>query len=138
MQEDRIIWLDFGCKPVLFVSMQRQRDLKNANDDSCCQKRLCFSQKQNLRETKVVSHLLVMCCITPLSGALHYKHLFRSTDKVVLSLQIIALCERFAGQDAKVTTVPLGILRVTRAITRLFQWTTDAADRLAFSEVGCA
>ncbi|GAQ84698.1 NAD(P)-binding Rossmann-fold superfamily protein [Klebsormidium nitens] len=49
--------------------------------------------------------------------------------------EIIALCERFAGQDAKVTTVPLGILRVTRAITRLFQWTTDAADRLAFSEV---
>lgn len=53
-------------------------------------------------------------------------------------VQIIALCERFAGQDAKVTTVPLGILRVTRAITRLFQWTTDAADRLAFSEVRTA
>eukprot|EP00271_Cylindrocystis_brebissonii_P017238 TRINITY_DN43_c0_g1_i1.p1 TRINITY_DN43_c0_g1~~TRINITY_DN43_c0_g1_i1.p1 ORF type:complete len:444 (-),score=90.69 TRINITY_DN43_c0_g1_i1:408-1739(-) len=51
------------------------------------------------------------------------------------SQEIIALCERLAGQDAKVTTVPVGVLKLTRRITRLFQWTTDVADRLAFSEV---
>ncbi|KAH7432003.1 hypothetical protein KP509_07G004000 [Ceratopteris richardii] len=49
--------------------------------------------------------------------------------------EVISLCERLAGQDAKVTTVPVGILKLTRALTRLFQWTNDAADRLAFSEV---
>jgi hypothetical protein len=45
------------------------------------------------------------------------------------------LCERLAGQDANVTTVPVSVLRVTRQLTRLFEWTNDVADRLAFSEV---
>lgn len=49
--------------------------------------------------------------------------------------EVISLCERLAGQDAKVTTVPVGVLKTTRLLTRLFQWTTDVADRLAFSEV---
>lgn len=51
------------------------------------------------------------------------------------SQEVIALCERLAGQDAKVTTVPVGVLKFTRRLTRLFQWTTDVADRLSFSEV---
>ncbi|KAL8142545.1 hypothetical protein V2J09_015577 [Rumex salicifolius] len=49
--------------------------------------------------------------------------------------EVIALCERLAGQDANVTTVPVSVLRVTRQLTRLFEWTNDVADRLAFSEV---
>eukprot|EP00249_Psilotum_nudum_P013777 c24506_g1_i1 orf=341-1600(+) len=49
--------------------------------------------------------------------------------------EVISLCERLAGQDAKVTIVPVGILRFTRFLARLFQWTNDVADRLAFSEV---
>lgn len=49
--------------------------------------------------------------------------------------QVIALCERLAGQDANVTTVPVTILRFTRQLTRFFEWTNDVADRLAFSEV---
>eukprot|EP00475_Leptophrys_vorax_P019729 TRINITY_DN27038_c0_g1_i1.p1 TRINITY_DN27038_c0_g1~~TRINITY_DN27038_c0_g1_i1.p1 ORF type:complete len:233 (-),score=23.38 TRINITY_DN27038_c0_g1_i1:211-867(-) len=49
--------------------------------------------------------------------------------------EVIALCERYAGQDAKVTTVPAGVLKATRKLTQLFQWTADVADRLAFSEV---
>ncbi|KAL3676785.1 hypothetical protein R1sor_026733 [Riccia sorocarpa] len=49
--------------------------------------------------------------------------------------EVISLCERLAGQDAKITTVPIGVLKTTRFLTRLFQWTTDVADRLAFSEV---
>lgn len=48
---------------------------------------------------------------------------------------MITLCERLAGQDANVTTVPVSVLRVTRQVTRLFEWTSDVADRLAFSEV---
>lgn len=49
--------------------------------------------------------------------------------------QVITLCERLAGQDANVTTVPVSVLRVTRQLTRFFQWTNDVADRLAFTEV---
>lgn len=52
-----------------------------------------------------------------------------------LPLQVITLCERLAGQDANVTTVPVAVLRFTRQLTRFFQWTNDVADRLAFSEV---
>lgn len=48
---------------------------------------------------------------------------------------MITLCERLAGQDANVTTVPVSILRFTRQLTRFFEWTNDVADRLAFSEV---
>ncbi|PWZ52401.1 Uncharacterized protein ycf39 [Zea mays] len=49
--------------------------------------------------------------------------------------EVITLCERLAGQDANVTTVPVAVLRFTRQLTRCFQWTNDVADRLAFSEV---
>lgn len=54
---------------------------------------------------------------------------------MALCLQVITLCERLAGQDANVTTVPVSILRLTRQLTRLFEWTNDVADRLTFSEV---
>ncbi|KAJ6310931.1 hypothetical protein OIU76_015617 [Salix suchowensis] len=49
--------------------------------------------------------------------------------------EVITLCERLAGQDANVTTVPVSVLRFTRQLTRFFEWTSDVADRLAFSEV---
>ncbi|OVA15627.1 NmrA-like [Macleaya cordata] len=49
--------------------------------------------------------------------------------------EVITLCERLAGQDANVTTVPVSVLKLTRQLTRLFEWTSDVADRLAFSEV---
>ncbi|GMH02914.1 hypothetical protein Nepgr_004753 [Nepenthes gracilis] len=49
--------------------------------------------------------------------------------------EVITLCERLAGQDANVTTVPVSVLRLTRQLTRFFEWTNDVADRLAFSEV---
>ncbi|KAL0334516.1 UNVERIFIED_CONTAM: protein high chlorophyll fluorescence phenotype, chloroplastic [Sesamum radiatum] len=49
--------------------------------------------------------------------------------------EVITLCERLAGQDANVTTVPVSVLRFTRQLTCLFEWTSDVADRLAFSEV---
>ncbi|KAL5706220.1 hypothetical protein ACHQM5_024418 [Ranunculus cassubicifolius] len=49
--------------------------------------------------------------------------------------EVITLCERLAGQDANVTTVPVSVLKFTRQLTRLFEWTSDVADRLAFSEV---
>ncbi|HEY9809713.1 MAG TPA: SDR family oxidoreductase [Halomicronema sp.] len=49
--------------------------------------------------------------------------------------EIIRICERLSGQQAKVTRMPLGVLRAFRSVTRFFQWTWNIADRLAFAEV---
>ncbi|KAM1211962.1 hypothetical protein PS1_003591 [Malus domestica] len=49
--------------------------------------------------------------------------------------EVITLCERFAGQEANITRVPVSVLRVTRQLTRLFECTNDVADRLAFLEL---
>lgn len=51
------------------------------------------------------------------------------------SEEIVRLCERLSGQEAKVTRLPLGLLRVVRRIARFFQWGWNIADRLAFAEV---
>ena len=59
--------------------------------------------------------------------------LFNNYEELSL-FQVITLCERLAGQDANVTTVPVSVLRFTRQLTRFFQWTNDVADRLAFTE----
>lgn len=49
--------------------------------------------------------------------------------------EIISLCERLSGKEAKVTRVPLGLLTATRKFAQFFEWSWNAADRLAFAEV---
>lgn len=49
--------------------------------------------------------------------------------------EIIRLCERLSGQEAKVTRLPMNLLRTVRRIARFFQWGWNLADRLAFAEV---
>jgi uncharacterized protein YbjT (DUF2867 family) len=49
--------------------------------------------------------------------------------------EIIRLCERLSGREAKVSRMPIGLLRVVRGVTRFFQWTWNVSDRLAFAEV---
>ncbi len=49
--------------------------------------------------------------------------------------EIIRLCERLSGRDAKITRMPIGLMRTVRRFTRFFQWTWNIADRLAFAEV---
>ena len=49
--------------------------------------------------------------------------------------EVIALCEKLGGADAQVNKVPVLVLKATRALTRFFQWTAPASDRLAFAEV---
>ena len=49
--------------------------------------------------------------------------------------EIIRLCERKSGQQAKVTRLPLNLLRSVRSVARFFEWGWNVADRLAFAEV---
>ncbi|MBD2343325.1 SDR family oxidoreductase [Anabaena subtropica] len=49
--------------------------------------------------------------------------------------EIINLCERLSGKEAKVRRMPINLLRAVRGIARFFQWGWNVADRLAFTEV---
>jgi uncharacterized protein YbjT (DUF2867 family) len=49
--------------------------------------------------------------------------------------EIIRLCERLSGKEAKIARLPLNFLRAVRRILRFFQWGWNIADRLAFTEV---
>lgn len=48
---------------------------------------------------------------------------------------IIQLCERLSGQNAKVTRVPIAFLELARNTSCFFEWAWNIADRLAFTEV---
>ncbi|HAT14436.1 MAG TPA: 3-beta hydroxysteroid dehydrogenase [Microcoleaceae bacterium UBA11344] len=49
--------------------------------------------------------------------------------------EIVRLCERLSGKQAKITRTPDALLRATREFAKFFQWSWNVADRLAFSEV---
>jgi uncharacterized protein YbjT (DUF2867 family) len=49
--------------------------------------------------------------------------------------EIIRLCERLSGKNAKIARLSLGFLRLVRQILRFFQWGWNISDRLAFTEV---
>ncbi|MBF2020089.1 MAG: SDR family oxidoreductase [Hydrococcus sp. C42_A2020_068] len=51
------------------------------------------------------------------------------------SEEIIGLCEKLSGREAKIFRVPLGLLRFMRQTTRFFQWAQNVSARLAFAEV---
>ncbi len=49
--------------------------------------------------------------------------------------EIVRLCERLSGQEAKVSRMPVGLMRATQRIAAFCQWGWNFADRLAFTEV---
>lgn len=49
--------------------------------------------------------------------------------------ELIQLCENLSGRDARITRLPIGVVRLTRRVAQFFQWTWNIADRLAFAEV---
>nr|YP_009314306.1 Hypothetical protein ycf39 [Liagora harveyana]SCW22560.1 Hypothetical protein ycf39 [Liagora harveyana] len=51
------------------------------------------------------------------------------------SFDIIGLCEKLSGQRAKISTIPLVILQLTKDFTKLFEWTKNISERLAFTEI---
>mmetsp|Transcript_1021 Transcript_1021/g.1582 ORF Transcript_1021/g.1582 Transcript_1021/m.1582 type:complete len:163 (+) Transcript_1021:1048-1536(+) len=49
--------------------------------------------------------------------------------------EVISLCEKYSGSDAKVIKAPGFFLKGMRGFLNLFKWAQDAADRLSFAEV---
>jgi uncharacterized protein YbjT (DUF2867 family) len=49
--------------------------------------------------------------------------------------EVIRLCERLSERQAKITRMPIGLLRTVQKTARFFQWGWNLADRLAFTEV---
>jgi uncharacterized protein YbjT (DUF2867 family) len=49
--------------------------------------------------------------------------------------EIISLCERLSGKEARITRMPINLLRTVRRVIRFFQWGWNVSDRLAFTEV---
>jgi uncharacterized protein YbjT (DUF2867 family) len=49
--------------------------------------------------------------------------------------EIISFCERQSGKEAKITNVPISVIRLMRQTLRFFEWSWNSADRLAFTEV---
>ncbi|WP_414581089.1 SDR family oxidoreductase [Scytonema sp. PCC 10023] len=49
--------------------------------------------------------------------------------------EIIGVCERLSGKEARITRMPINLLRTMRRVIRFFQWGWNVADRLAFTEV---
>jgi uncharacterized protein YbjT (DUF2867 family) len=49
--------------------------------------------------------------------------------------EIIAVCERLSDKSARVTRMPINLLRAVRGSLRFFQWGWNVSDRLAFTEV---
>jgi uncharacterized protein YbjT (DUF2867 family) len=49
--------------------------------------------------------------------------------------EVISLCERLSGKEARITRMPINLLRTVRRILRFFQWGWNVSDRLAFTEV---
>jgi hypothetical protein len=49
--------------------------------------------------------------------------------------EIISLCERLSGKEARITRMPINLLRTIRRVIRFFQWGWNVSDRLAFTEV---
>lgn len=58
-----------------------------------------------------------------------------SNSKSWGSSEIINLCEKLAGQEAKVQRIPLFLLKLVSRFFGFFEWGQNISDRLAFAEI---
>lgn len=51
------------------------------------------------------------------------------------SNEIIQLCERLSGQNAKIIRIPINLLQLLKQLTGFFEWSINISERLSFAEV---
>nr|YP_009393506.1 hypothetical protein [Bostrychia simpliciuscula]ARW62068.1 hypothetical protein [Bostrychia simpliciuscula] len=51
------------------------------------------------------------------------------------SFEIVELCEKISGKNAKITKIGINLLKLIRYITKFFQWTWNISERLSFIEI---
>lgn len=51
------------------------------------------------------------------------------------SFEVIELCEKLSGQKSITSTVPIAFLHLLRRLTKMFQWTMNISERLAFTNL---
>jgi len=56
-------------------------------------------------------------------------------QKSWFSSEIIEICEKLSGQSAKLTELPLYLLRLAKNFSQLFEWSSGIQQRLAFIKV---
>ena len=59
---------------------------------------------------------------------------FLGGSKAWVSKNIIEICEKLSGQKAQLKFIPLGLLKLIRQFSSLFEWSLKINERLAFVE----
>ncbi len=67
--------------------------------------------------------------------ATYHKTFDLSGPKAWTAEQVIKLCEQASEKEAKVSRIPVGVLKGLQKFVGFFQWGWSAAERLAFTEV---
>ena len=83
-------------------------------------------------DTQDVAQIVVKSLSIP---STNNEKIFLSGETSWSSNEIIALCEKLSGQKSKVSRVPIAFLNFLRIFTKMFQWSWNISERLAFTSI---